>query len=509
MSSGKPANNEKTNFRTGKLLTTEDFVKRARQIHGNKYDYTLSQYKNKDSKVKVICPVHGVFEQQAYNHSKGTGCPKCGQERRAKTTRLSTAEFIEQARAVHGTKYDYSAVEYSNGKKKVRIICSEHGSFDQAPLEHKEGKGCPKCGLDRRTRSRTLSTAEFIEQARAVHGTKYDYSAVEYSNGKKKVRIICSEHGSFEQTPHMHKQGRGCPKCGGVHTVTTASFIEKAKEVHSDKYGYALVTYLNNSTKIKIVCALHGVFEQTPNKHLLGRGCPRCKAKAQGNRRRSDVLAFIEKAKLVHGDNYGYEGVNYDGSAVEVEIRCPKHGGFQQSPNSHLRGNGCPKCSGRNKTTEMFIEEAQLIHGDSYDYSWVEYDSARSKLKILCKTHDFFEQTANDHLSGRGCPSCAVTGFNPDKPGLVYYVRVETRTHNFWKIGITNHSVKERFAGADFEKITVLKIWEFEKGVDAYIKEQEILKKYSPLRYTGIEKPLKTGNTELFIQDVLNLDPGY
>ena len=121
--------------------------------------------------------------------------------------KLTTEEFIEKARKIHGGKYDYSKVEYINNRTKVHIICPEHGEFWQRAKEHLRGKGCKICGGNAK-----LTTEEFIEKAREIHSGKYDYSKVEYDGMEKKVCIICPEHGEFWQTPHNHLK-YGCFKC--------------------------------------------------------------------------------------------------------------------------------------------------------------------------------------------------------------------------------------------------------------------------------------------------------
>ena len=252
-------------------LNTNEFIKKAREIHGNKYNYSKVNYVNSYTKVCIICPEHGEFWQVPNSHLKGIGCPNCGIESRKETNSSTTEEFIKKARKIHGDKYDYSKVEYLNSQTKVRIICPEHGEFLQTPANHLSGKGCPKCGGKIK-----FNTNEFINKAREVHGNKYDYSKVKYVDNKTKVRIICPEHGEFWQTPASHLSGEGCPNCSGNAKLNTIEFIEKAREIHGDKYDYSKVEYLNSQTKVRIICPKHGEFLQTPNVHLNGVGCPKC-----------------------------------------------------------------------------------------------------------------------------------------------------------------------------------------------------------------------------------------
>lgn len=262
------------------------------------------------------------------------------------------------------------------------------------------GSGCPQCAY--KTFTKNIST--FIKQAKEIHKEKYDYSKVQYINSKTKVCIICPEHGEFWQNPNKHLHGRGCPKCAGHEKSNTAEFIKKAQLIHGNKYDYSETVYIAAAKKVKIICPLHGEFYMTGNNHLRGQGCPKC----AGNIKLT-TEKFINKAKDVHGDKYDYSKVNYVNRHTEVCIICPECGEFQQTPNSHLAGNGCPKCKGWVFNTEDFIDKAKKVHGDKYDYSEVEYNKSCEKVKIICSKHGEFWQTPNKHLGGCGCPKCILT----------------------------------------------------------------------------------------------------
>ena len=140
-----------------------------------------------------------------------------------------------------------------------------------------------------------------------------------------------------------------------------------------------------------------------------------------------------------------------------------------------------------------------------YDYSYVEYVNNNTKVKLFCREHGEFEQTAGSHLSGNGCPKCADSGFDPSKSAILYYLRVETHNQLAYKIGITNRTVQDRFQIADLEKITIVKEFYYDSGQGARDREQEIMREYEHAQYTG-EPMLTTGNTELFRYDILKLD---
>lgn len=256
--------------------------------------------------------------------------------------KLTREDFIKRAREVHGDLYDYSKVNYVNSKDKVCIICKRHGEFWQIPNSHLNGRRCPKCH-----RSEKLTNEIFVKNAKKVHGNKYDYTKVNYINNNSKVEIICPHHGSFFQTPKAHVHSKnGCAKCSGLERSNTNDFIEKSKKIHGDKYNYDKVTYVNNSTKVKIKCIEHNeYFFQAPNNHLNGSGCPRC-----SNKNSPSTKEFIENCEKVHGDKYDYSKSIYKGNKENIEIICKSHGSFWQTPNNHISNRaGCPKCKHKNE----------------------------------------------------------------------------------------------------------------------------------------------------------------
>ena len=194
-----------------KKVTTQEFIEKSKQIHGNKYDYSKVEYVNNKTKVCIICPEHGEFWQIPSNHLRNRGCPKCAGKNK------TTKEFVKEAKKIHGDKYDYSKVEYHKNFEKVCIICPIHGEFWQTPSNHLYGYGCSKCGMHRTNESRKLNTKTFIQKAQEIHGNRYDYSKVDYKDSKTKVCIICPEHGEFWQQPDNHLQGQGCPYCKQSH----------------------------------------------------------------------------------------------------------------------------------------------------------------------------------------------------------------------------------------------------------------------------------------------------
>ncbi len=198
-------------------MTTKEFITKAKSIHGDTLDYSLSQYTNKTTKLTIVCSIHGSFEQTPESHYKGTGCPICAREAKyEKRRQLATQKFLTEAPKIHNNKYDYSKVIYREANEVVIIVCPEHGEFKQRPFAHAKGQACPDCGNENRTIKRQFkkNTLEhFIEKSKATHGSLYDYSKTIYTSAKVDVNIVCKIHGEFHQRPHNHWGGSGCPKC--------------------------------------------------------------------------------------------------------------------------------------------------------------------------------------------------------------------------------------------------------------------------------------------------------
>jgi hypothetical protein len=261
-------------------------------------------------------------------------------------SKSKTDIFIEKARAKHGDCYDYSLVEYVRSTDKVKIICKEHGVFEQIASGHVRGRGCSVCAGNSRK-----NISWFIRKAAAHHGVKYDYKLSVYNGTDRKITIMCSEHGAFDQVAEAHLRGQGCPTCSGKKKLTTSQFVRRARAVHGNIYDYSKCAYSRHSDKVLIICAIHGEFLQKANGHLNGKGCAECSNKVQGT-----TDSFVRKARNKHGARYDYSRVDYVSAHVKVKIVCADHGEFSQAPCSHLNGNGCPSCYfDRSQETYLYI----------------------------------------------------------------------------------------------------------------------------------------------------------
>lgn len=190
-----------------KKLTTVEFVARCRVTHGDKYEYTKTNYVNQKTKVVVTCPIHGDWECLPHNHSfHGNGCPICGTLASTKMRSLTHNDFVQLARSIHGDRYQYPD-KYQHSQIPMQIICPDHGSFLMKPNAHTSQKqGCPRCA------GKYQSKDEWVKAFRRTHGNKYQYVSPSIT-ANVKTMIVCSIHGVFDQLPTMHRFGQGCPSC--------------------------------------------------------------------------------------------------------------------------------------------------------------------------------------------------------------------------------------------------------------------------------------------------------
>lgn len=243
-------------------------------------------------------------------------------------------KFIEKSNKKHKNYYSYVKSIYINKKTKLIITCPIHGDFLQAPVLHISGCGCKKC------KNRQPTQEEFVAKANKKHKNFYNYDKSIYVNYHTKIIITCPEHGDFLQTPNGHLFGNGCRKCANKNKRKSQDiFIKEASEKYNFKYDYSESNYINNNTKIIIICPIHKKFKKTPNQHMHGQECPQCV-------KEKNILLkqekFIKMANIKHNGFYNYDKVVYINAHTKIIITCPIHGDFTQTPNSHLFGKGCP-----------------------------------------------------------------------------------------------------------------------------------------------------------------------
>lgn len=367
--------------------TTEEITEKLKQIYGDKYDYSKVEYRSLQTKICVICKEHGEFWQMPQTMLKGYGCPVCAAENRRKKDEEG---FLQRSKEKHGDKYDYSKVVYIDAKTPVEIVCQKHGSFWQTPNIHSVcGCGCPQCARERNRQATIVGKEEFVKRAKEVWGDSNDYTNTVYERYDKPLEVFCNiHHQPYMVHPYRHVHlGVGCPICSQEKfhekkTLTQEEFIARCREVHGDEYDYSKTVYTGNRNDVTITCKEHGDFIQNAANHIKGYGCPMCRYVKLSEKKKKSQEQFIADARKVHGDYYDYSRVEYHGCFTKVKIICPRHGLFEQTPATHLKGSGCPICrkSKGEERISAWLKENNIKHDAQYKIP---------NESILCKNKYF------------------------------------------------------------------------------------------------------------------------
>lgn len=248
-----------------------------------------------------------------------------------------------------------------------------------------------------------MDTIKFIKISKNNHNNKYDYSKSVYVDYKTKVEVICSIHGSFLvfPSPHMH-ESLGCPTCSTIYrlskyTRTKEEFINEANIKHNNKYDYSLVHTGAYKEYIKIICPIHGVFEQTIKNHLSGHSCWECYKIKNSKLKIKDIHHFLKRAKLIHRDMYNYSKSVYVNDKTKLIITCKKHGDYEITPNNHYRGNGCPDC----KLSKGEIKIYNFLKDNNIVFiRQATFEKCINKRKLK---FDFYIPTLNICIEYDGC----------------------------------------------------------------------------------------------------------
>ena len=431
-----------------------DFIKKARNVHGEKYDYSKSLYLGSREKIEIICPLHGSFFQLATNHLNGRGCKECSKIKITRNQSSNTEEFISKARNIHGDIYDYSLVNYKNNNTQVEIICTEHGKFIQPPKDHLSGRGCPICGRERSNediKSRLmLSKDEFIKRANEVHGNKYDYSLINYKDTRTKIEIVCKKHGSFFQSPNKHMQGRGCPACGRERTtehnfLTLDDFIRKAKNVHRDKYDYSKSLYTGADNKLEITCVKHGKFLQTPHNHLKGTNCPSCGASiSKPEIKLKDFIRSFYKGEIITNSKNIIPPMELDIFVPTLNLAIEFNGGYWHSErfkdkNYHLHKYNLCKSKG---IRLISIWEWEYLKGRDKIENFIK-NLILEKKKLFARKLNIKEVDVNtqreflniNHLQGYIPCTLALGLYKEDELVQLMTLRIKSKKDKLFEIG--------------------------------------------------------------------------
>ena len=385
------------------IMTKEYFLNRVKEIYGdNRFMFPdLSDNFNNKAKIKVICNKHGEFITIVCNFLNGRGCPLCNKEKNI----VSFEDFIEKTNEVYGDKYSYNKCEYNRFTSgKITIHCNEHNvDFKQIPIQFLKHIGCPECAKETYNknysefleRNKEKNKLDFIKKAREIHGDKYDYSKVEYINNRTKVCIICPEHGEFWQRPGNHLKGQGCRKCKYDYVTNIEDLNRLLIEKFGIEYDFSKSIFKNMTTKITV--GYNGVyFNIKPNKLLHPDN-----GKPITHERVENYSKFIEKSKIVNNNLYDYSLINdesYKNTTTKVPIICKKHGVFYVTPEQHMQGVGCPHCN-RSKLEDIIREF--LIKNSIKFYEHYSADFLKTN-KFCNKSYDFYLPEYNSFIECQG-----------------------------------------------------------------------------------------------------------
>jgi len=339
-----------------------------------------------------------------------------------------TLKVIEKFRAVHGETYDYSRVVYVASKRKVEIVCREHGSFLQAPQKHASGQRCPLC-----SRAKTPDYEGFVARALSKGMTQREIDNCGFTGMNKKIKRVCTIHGEYyTQAKAFIYRGDGCQACGheitaAKKTKTVEEVIEGFRSTHGDRYGYSMVVYVKGGDKVEIICRDHGSFWQSPETHTQGIGCPVCGVLKASGTRMFTTEEFIIKAQQCQVDyNIDYTNFIYRGWKIEHEFICKLHGSFYKTPENHIKGAGCPACGVMSRKDSRVSGKDILsrfleAHGDVYNYpEQLEGVKIKDKITIVCPIHGGFLKVVGKHANGQGCPKCSCIGSKGERDLYAY-----------------------------------------------------------------------------------------
>jgi hypothetical protein len=423
----------------GKIFTSDDFLKKAKEIWKDEYDYSNVVFIDEDTEVIIICKKdgHGEFEKKPKQHvlrSRPAGCIKCGRERQIEKATKPFAVFLDEAREIHGELYDYVEESYNGSKPEMIIICKKdgHEPFPQSPDVHINAKGgCPTCANEltgERCRLKYDEVINRLNENSKENNTTVSFEEEEYLGVNANLIIKCSKHGVQDArlANSMLHQTHPCLKC-------SSEILNRSFEIRSTE----------------------------------------------------NVIQFLDEK---FDGKYKIYDFKYEDKRTVIKFNCPieGHGDFSFQVDSMYTSNGCPVCSYENsieKRTESvrkhnestrksrelkWIQEVKVKHDCFYDYSLVEYVNAKIPVKIICPNHGVITQTPNDHRVS-GCRDCADEELKgtfskkyfdayPDRKELnamVYYIKFTYKEEIFYKVGITRTTINKRFGSIDKKVINI------------------------------------------------------
>jgi len=379
-------------------LSEEEYLNKLKNIcKENNYELLSINKKKKISvgtRITYKCEKCGNITETSIGHlvNEGTRCPGCngGSKLNYELIKKRINKRCDELNCTF-VKFLNDENKYKNNLTRALLRCNTCGcEWDTTYTHFIRDTGCPKCGG-----SQVLCNEEALERAlkkgKESNITVLGFVDDEYKNNKSRLELVCNECGyKWDMTYQNFMSGKGCPSCAGILQPTTEEWIERAKQIHGEKYDYSKSVYVNLKTPICIICPEHGEFFQLPYVHISGSGCPKCVGK---NKTTQD---FIVDAIKVHGNRYDYSKTDYKKSRENVCIICPEHGEFWQLPQNHLKGQGCPFCSGSNmeKNIKSFLDDNNILYEKEKTFKWLKF---KSSMRL-----DFYLQDYNVAIECQG-----------------------------------------------------------------------------------------------------------
>lgn len=337
-------------------LTANEILNKIEQKFPNKFD--LTEYRNQEieytTKIHVKCNDCGyefdTSPKTLLQSSNKYGCKQCYQNNRSRVTK---EDVIKKVNEKYGDqRFNFSKFTFNDIHDEAILICNNCGSEILVTVSdltrNRKVELCSNC---KKKENFNTYCEKFKEKVKEKFGNAFNLDGVQYTNAKSKVQIKCNTcNSTFEITPDSLLHSKyGCPVCSEKSRrqnkkLSIEEFIKDSNNIHNFKYDYSQVQYVDRDTEVKIICPVHGEFRQKPRTHLKGCGCQKCAIEDRTNSSRKTRDEFISESKLIHGDYYNYNEVDYVNRTTPVSIICPIHGEFKQSPEKHLRGHGCQLC---------------------------------------------------------------------------------------------------------------------------------------------------------------------
>jgi predicted nucleic acid-binding Zn-ribbon protein len=378
--------------------------------------------------------------------------------------------------------------EYVRQTVKARFKCGCGNVWAARPNNILSGKGCPECGKISFSKKMRLSEETVRDRLAAKGATLIS----KYETTQSIALFQCNEGHQWETTPNSVMTRTGCPHCYEKNHPLTKEIVNARI---ADRGITMLGDYGGAHTGTVFQCSKGHTWDARPNNILNGKNCPHCDGQ-------------FPLSKEIVNERIADRGLvmlgEYTNSVTKTLFQCAEGHTWEAPPGQIVAGQGCLACSGHAPLTTEIVNERIAGRGLVL---LDEYINNSTKRRFQCGEGHVWETVPAAVLSGRGCPSCAVPGFDPNEPAILYYVAVTTDDGDTrYKIGITNLEVEQRFPPVDLARIRVVKTWRFAVGRVAAEREADILFQFAGERYVGPDILVSKGNTELFTHDVLGLD---